>query len=83
MARSFGNQASEFSRAIAITPSDSTDVSGLRAIYVGGAGTVVVRVLNGGNTITLTTMAAGQVHRLPPIDRVMAATAATLLVGYY
>jgi hypothetical protein len=83
MARAFGNNASEYGRAVAVTPSDATDVTGIRALYIGGAGSVVVRMLNGGNTVTLTTPAVGQLLRLPPIDRVMAATAATLLVGYY
>lgn len=71
------------SKAVAITPSDSTDLTGIRAIYVGGAGNLAVRLKrNSGTTITLTGVTAGSTHELQ-VTRVMAATTATNLVGYY
>lgn len=71
-------QASSANGGAAITKSDSTPVA-FDAIYVGGAGDVVVRTF-GGVTLTFT---APPVGTIIPIrcDRVMAATSATLLVG--
>lgn len=81
MARSFGN--TYYSRAIAVTPSDSTDLTGCKAIYVGGAGNLALRMINGGATLTFTAPTQGRVIDVPPIDRIMAATTATLLIAYF
>lgn len=70
-------------KAIAITPSDSTDLNGVRAIYVGGAGNLAVRLgRDPSTTITLTAVVVGQIYDLR-VTRVMAATTATNLVGFY
>ncbi len=81
MARSFGNNG--YSRAVAVTPSDSTDLTGCKAIYVGGAGNLSLRMLNGGATLVFTAPTQGRVIDVPPIDRIMAATTATLLIAYF
>lgn len=65
----------------AITPSDTTVVF-CRAIYVGGAGDVAVRTVDGATTATFKAPPVGTV--LPvAIDggHVMAATTATLLLA--
>lgn len=71
-------QASSAGDGAAVTPSDSTVVA-FDAVYVGGAGNVVVKTPFG-TTLTFT---APPVGTIIPIrcNRVMAATTATLLVG--
>jgi hypothetical protein len=64
---------------VAITPSDTTRV-GFSAIYVGGAGTVIIEPAGGvGTTVTWTMPAGGYV--LCQCVRVLAASTATLLIG--
>lgn len=65
-------------KVLAIVPSDATAVD-LGAIYVGGAGNVTVRCIDG----TVVTFTAPPVGTIIPVacDRVMAATTATLLIG--
>ncbi|TRD03808.1 hypothetical protein FJV76_14315 [Mesorhizobium sp. WSM4303] len=72
------SQASSANNGAAIVKSDSTVVA-FDAIYVGGAGDVVVKTY-AGDTLTFT---APPVGTIIPIrcNRVMAATTATLLVG--
>lgn len=70
-------------KIVAITASDSTDVTGIRAVRVGtAAGTVVVRNMEG-TTVTVPGVQVGEVLLTGAIDRVMAATTATGLNGYY
>lgn len=65
-----------------VTPSDSTVLpAGCRGLYVGGAGTVVV-VGDDGVTGTFTAVPVGTFMPIGP-RKVMAATAATLLVALY
>lgn len=76
------------SKPVAITKSDSTDLSssGIRGIYVGGAGDVVVIGLNdttnagAGTAVTFVGVPVGTILPVVP-KRVMAATTATNLVG--
>jgi hypothetical protein len=71
------------SKAIPITPSDSTDLTGIKQIYVGGAGNLAVRLTRDpSTTITFTAPPVGSVLKLN-VTRVMAATTATLLIGLY
>jgi hypothetical protein len=79
MARNFGNSVAQLTRAAAVTPSDSTDLSGTRALYVGGAGDVVVTMLNGG-IVTFKAPPVGTVLNVS-VSRVMAATTATLILA--
>lgn len=69
------------SRAVAITPSDATVYDLGVTVYAGGAGTVVVEPIVGGNTVTFTVGAGGIVPVI--CRRVLAATTATGLVGVY
>lgn len=69
-------------KIVAITPSDSTDVTGIRALRVAVTGNVALR--NGdGTTVTVSNVDVGELLLTGRIDRVMAATTATGIVGYY
>jgi hypothetical protein len=53
--------SSPLTRAVAVTPNDSTDLTNVsRAIYVGGAGDLEV-ITSGGDTVTFVGVAAGSV----------------------
>jgi len=66
-------------RAVAVTPSDSTVLDTTRALYVGGAGTVVVDMLDSGTNITFA-VAAGTLLPIR-VTKVKAATTATGIVA--
>lgn len=75
-------------RAEAVTKSDTTIV-GCRALYVGGAGDLVVIMLNDydpanptSNTTTFEDVPAGSLLPIA-VAKVMAATAATLIVALF
>lgn len=72
-------------RGVAVTPSDATELECTRALWVGGAGDVVVvfAELRGNSTpVTLAGVAAGTL--LPvQVVKVMAATSATAVVALY
>lgn len=70
-------------RLQAVTPSDSTDLTGTRALFVGGAGNVAVRMVGDpAATVTLTGVVAGTI--LPVrVTRVMAATTATNITALF
>lgn len=65
----------------AVTPSDSTVLVGVRALWIGGAGTVSV-IAYGDSTAVSIVVPAGT---LLPIfaKKVMAATTATSIVAFY
>lgn len=65
------------SNAAAVTPSDTTEAFGV-ALYVGGAGNVVLKT-EGGQTVTFTAVPAGSTI-VQRFTNVMAATTATSLV---
>ena len=70
-------------RVVAVTASDATDLTGVRALHVGGAGDVAVRMINDPNTtVTISTVAAGTILPLR-VTRVMAATTATAITAFY
>lgn len=71
-----------FKTGVAITPHDSTDITGgvVQGLYIGGAGNVTV-VWADGTTSLLTAVIVGQVYPVV-IQRVNATgTTATALVG--
>lgn len=70
-----------YSSAVAVTPSDTTELF-CRALYVGGAGDVAVRM---GPGATVVTFKAPPVGTILPLNiekgQVMAATTATLILA--
>lgn len=70
-------------RVLAVTASDDTDLTGVRALHVGGAGDVAVRMINDPDTtVTISTVAAGTILPIR-VTRVMAATTATAITAFY
>lgn len=66
----------------AVTKSDTTVLSGVRALYVGGAGDVVVRFPGNPTSVTFADVPAGVILPIQA-ERVMAATAATDIVALF
>ncbi len=68
-----------FGSAVAVAKSDSTAVD-YRALYIGGLGDVTVTTV-GGDVVTFSAVPVGTI--LPVhVTRVMAATTATLIIGF-
>lgn len=76
-----GSIESPASRAEAVTPSDSTDITrNSRGIYVGGAGNLAVTMVGGGN-VTFVGVAAGTILPIR-VSRVLStSTTATSIVA--
>lgn len=67
--------------SVAVTKSDSTDVT-CKALYIGGAGDVVIKHTAGGTAVTYPSVAAGATLNVTlTAGRVMAATTATSIVA--
>lgn len=65
--------------AFAVTPADTDLAQPVRGIYVGGAGNVVVRTLQG-NDVTFTAVPVGSILQVAA-RQIRAASTATLMVG--
>ncbi len=78
-----GDYSEPGDRLVAVTPSDSTDLTGARAVYVGVTGNVALMALYDSTAVTLTAVPAGTI--LPVrIKRVMSTnTTATSIVAIY
>jgi hypothetical protein len=82
MARYVGLSSSPSGRQVAVTPSDSTDLSGSRGLYVGGAGDLTLTPVLGGADVVMKAVPVGTL--LPvAVSRVKAATTATFIVALY
>jgi hypothetical protein len=68
-------------RLAAVTPSESTDLTGARAIWVGVAGNLVLKGVDDSSAVTLVVPAGVLIPVF--VARVMAATTATSLVALY
>jgi hypothetical protein len=68
-------------RLAAVTPSDSTDLTGARAIWVGAAGNLVLKGVDDSSAVTLVVPAGVLIPVF--VARVMAATTATSIVALY
>ena len=70
------------SGAVAVTPSDTTELGPCRALYIGGTGNVVVHMPGRDASVTFSNVLAGTI--LPvSARRVLAATTATNIVALY
>ena len=70
--------------AFAITPNDSTQLTfTTRAVYVGGAGNLVVRLSGDTANVTLVGVAAGTLLPIRAILVASTSTTATSIIGLY
>lgn len=70
-------------KGFAITPHDSTELALTpKAVWVGGAGNLVVRLVDDSSDITISGVAAGTLLPIRP-KLVKTTTTATLLIGLY
>jgi len=70
--------------AFAITPNDSTELTTTtRALYVGGAGNVVVRLSGDTANVTLVGVVAGTILPIRAILVAATSTTATNIIGLY
>ena len=69
-------------KAVAVTPSDTTDLGVTRGLYVGGAGNVVVTMAEQGTNITFVDVPAGTFMPIQ-VRLVMAATSASSILALY
>ena len=69
-------------RLATVTPSDSTDLTGVRALWVGGAGNLSIKCVDDSAAVTIAIPNAGVLLPLF-VSRVMAATTATSIVALY
>ncbi len=74
--------ASTADNAVAVTPSDSTELAPCRALYVGGAGNVAV-VMKGGASVTFTGATAGSILPIRVTKVMSTNTTATAIVAIY
>lgn len=68
--------------AVTITPSDSTDIPVTRALYVGVAGNIAVRMADDENDITFTNVPVG-VFPIQVLRVLSTGTTATELIALY
>lgn len=66
--------------SVAITKSDDTDVT-CKALYIGGAGDVVIKHTSGGTAVTYPVLAGATLNVTLTAGRVMAATTATSIIA--
>lgn len=71
--------------AIAVTPSDSTNLTGgpCRGLWVGGAGNINVIMANNGASVTFVGVPAGTIMPLAVLRVNAASTTATSIVALY
>lgn len=70
-------------KIVAITPSDATDVTGVRALRVGTLAGDISVVNGDGTTVVIPGVQVGETVLTGKISRVKAATTATGITGYY
>lgn len=74
-------EAEGLGKAVAVTKSDTTDLGRTRAVWVGGAGNLVVTMADG-NDATFTAVPAGSWLGIQ-VQKVKNATTATNIVALY
>ena len=68
--------------AFAVNKSDTNFFPAVRALYIGGAGNLVLTFNGGATPVTITGVLAGQIYELSVVQ-VLNATTATDIVGLY
>ena len=69
-------------KLVAVTPSDTTDLTGCRALWIGGSGTLSIKCVDDTAAVTITVPNTGVLLPLF-VSRVMAATTAGNIVALY
>lgn len=67
----------------AVTPSDSTDLTGARGLYVGGAGDLALTAVNDSSAVTLSSVPAGSIIPVQVKHVMSTNTTATNIVAIY
>lgn len=70
-------------KAVAVTPSDSTDLGPVRALYVGGSGNVAVMLEQNTAAVTLVAVPAGTILPVRANKVMSTNTSATNIVALY
>ena len=70
-------------RAAAVSPSDSTVLSGVRGLYVGGAGNVALKTKASDTAVTFTGVLAGSILPVRATQVMSTNTTATNIVALY
>lgn len=69
--------------AIAITPSDSTMLSGVRALYIGGSGNVAVTMRGSAAPVVFVGLTPGAILQVQAVKVMASDTTATDIVALY
>lgn len=69
--------------AATITKSNSTTYSGIRALYIGGAGNVALKFPGNATAVTFVAVPAGSILPLQPVQIMSTNTTATDIVALY
>lgn len=78
-----GDFSAPGTKLASVTPSDATDLTGVRSLYVGGAGDLAIRAIHDTAAVTLVGVTAGSIIPVQ-VDRVMSTnTTATSIVAIY
>lgn len=73
-----------YANSFAITPNDTTPLAEItRAVYVGGAGNIVVKLENDSTAVTLTAVPVGALLEIRASLIMATGTTATNLIGLY
>lgn len=81
-----GDFSAPATTVVAVTPSDSTDLTGARAFYVGTAGDVAIKTIHGASNTTAVTLSSVPAGAIVPIQvtRIMSTnTTASNIIALY
>ena len=68
--------------AVAVSPNDTTRLNGVRGLYIGGAGNVVVKMDRNTTAVTFTAVPVGTILPVSAVI-VMTTTTATNIIALY
>lgn len=73
---------SNATKAVAVTPNDTTVISATKGLYVGATGNITVTMANGAD-VTFNALIAGQIHPISVTKVKATGTTATGIVAVY
>lgn len=77
------NESRVYTRAVAITPNDSTELEGVAALFIGTGGSLVVEPVSGGNTVTFTNVANATLLPVGAVRVLATGTTASGIIGLF